>query len=78
MAKKKNPWIAGILNAVVPGIGYLYIGKRKIFSYLLISGFILSIIDMIYYEWFPPDTIIGWISTIVLLFAFGYDAYKEK
>jgi len=26
--RNKNPWIAGILN-IIPGLGYLYVGKRE-------------------------------------------------
>ena len=26
--KNKNPWVAGVLN-IIPGLGYLYLGKRK-------------------------------------------------
>ncbi len=37
MAKRrKNPWIAAILNVILSGLGYLYIGTRRTFAVLLI------------------------------------------
>ncbi|EGA91405.1 hypothetical protein GPDM_01020 [Planococcus donghaensis MPA1U2] len=36
----KNPWIAGILSFVFPGIGHLYLGKVK-------KGLLLVIINII-------------------------------
>ena len=77
MKRKRNPLISGILNFILPGAGYLYIGKRKTFAYLILCGLIISMADMFYYNWLPPDTFSGWISTLVILFAFGYDAYEQ-
>ena len=62
MKKKKSPWLAAILNFIFPGVGYIYVGKRKIFSYLLIIGLVLSIIDLIYNEWHIPVTLLGRIA----------------
>ena len=31
-SKKKNPWLAGILNFIFPGVGYLYLKKRRVFA----------------------------------------------
>lgn len=76
--KKKNPWIAGIFNFVIPGTGYLYAGKRKIFSYLLIIGAIVAIIVQISYGFISPlPDIAAILIGLPLHFAFAYDAYTE-
>ncbi|MHC1566399.1 MAG: hypothetical protein ACXQTD_01350 [Candidatus Syntropharchaeia archaeon] len=41
-AKRKNPWIAGILNFLFLGGGYLYIGKKTGFGIGLVLVFLLS------------------------------------
>jgi hypothetical protein len=46
--KKKNPWVAAILNLLLPGIGFAYLGTPS----LIISGIILFVsgiaIELIY------------------------------
>jgi len=75
--KKKNPWLAGILN-IIPGLGYLYLGKRRVFSYLLLLIFLMGIIDgFINPNQKIPNTPIFWTSLIIVLFAFMYDAFNE-
>ncbi len=48
--KKKNPWVAAILNFVFPGIGFAYLGSTA----LILSGIVLFISDLaigiIYYK----------------------------
>lgn len=36
----KNPWIAGILSFVFPGVGHLYLGKVK-------KGLLLMVVNII-------------------------------
>lgn len=74
---KKRPWLAALLNFVIPGVGYLYNGKRKLFGMLLILVGVVSTTDMVYNNWFPPFTILGVISLFIMLISFGYDAYQE-
>ena len=74
---KKRPWLAALLNFVVPGLGYLYNGKRKFFGMVLILVGIASTIDMVYYDWSPPYTILGITSIFIMLLSFGYDAYQD-
>ena len=38
---KKNPWIAGVLNFLFPGLGYLYIRKRVNFGAMIFFAMIL-------------------------------------
>ncbi len=48
--KKKNPWVAAILNLLFPGIGFAYLGSAA----LILAGIILFIsdlgIEIIYYK----------------------------
>jgi pilus assembly protein TadC len=46
--KRKNPWVAAILNLLLPGIGFAYLGTPS----LIISGIVLFVsgiaIELIY------------------------------
>jgi hypothetical protein len=48
--KKKNPWVAAILNLFLPGVGFAYLGSAP----LIIAGYVLFISDLaigvIYYK----------------------------
>jgi hypothetical protein len=48
--KRKNPWVAAILNLIFPGIGFAYLGSTA----LIVSGIVLFISDfaigIIYYK----------------------------
>jgi len=33
----KKPWLAAVLNIIFSGLGYIYVGKRKLFGALLCS-----------------------------------------
>jgi len=73
----KNPWIAGILN-IIPGLGYLYLGKRKVFAGLLLLSLLIGFIDGFLNPWPEiPITLLLLIEIALLLFAFMYDAYQE-
>ena len=70
--ENKNPIAAALLNFVLPGLGYVYTGKRMGFgiglilsSIILYSGFSLADIPMIV-----------WIDAFVLDILFAYDGYK--
>lgn len=43
--KKKSPIVAGILNFLFLGIGYLYLGKRKLFGWLMTLSFVVMSIE---------------------------------
>lgn len=47
MKKKKSPLLAAILNFLFLGVGYLYLGKRKIFGWLMIVAFIIMSIEFL-------------------------------
>ncbi len=76
LKKTKKPWLAGLLN-VIPPLGYLYLGKRKGFSYLLILSWIFLILDAIVNTEVlkSPMTVLGTIGTVFAFSAFIYDAY---
>ena len=76
MAKKmKKPWVAATLNAILPGLGYLYVGKRKNFGVMLIVAAILIMIIPSTGEWSSQDTL-SLPSAIVVMLAFAYDGYR--
>lgn len=83
MQKPKNKWTAAILNFLLPGLGYFYAGKKKLF--VSIGFFVLSIWVAIH-DWNEITSIlkgkIG-ITEHFLLFiilyplVFAYDAYRD-
>lgn len=77
--KQKRPWLAAFLNIIIPGLGYLYVRRRKVFGYLLTISSVMSWI------WFPAEEVFPLIahnvmlnvSMILITIAFAYDAYAE-
>jgi hypothetical protein len=45
--RKKNPWLAALLNGVLYGSGYLYLGKKRLFATILIAADVLAAISLI-------------------------------
>ncbi len=80
---KKNPWVAAVLNFILPGLGYIYSGtKRKLFAWGL---FILSI-GVGIHDWNELTGILtGRMSLtehfvlFIILYplVFAYDAYMD-
>ncbi len=74
----KKPWLAAILN-IIPGLGYLYVGKRTFFGTLLLISSSLFIIDYIInqaaYDAIPFN---GWVFVGIFTYflAFIKDAYN--
>jgi len=77
MAKK--PWLAAILNIILSGLGYLYVGKRKVFGTLLLVGELLAFVWL----FTDPATLqlISniWVTLAGLLWIIGLaiDAYND-
>ncbi|TFH38257.1 MAG: hypothetical protein E4G94_12575 [ANME-2 cluster archaeon] len=80
MAKK--PWLAAVLNIILSGLGYLYVGKRKVFGTLILVGELLA------YVWIFTDpaalqlmsnmwVILGSLLWIVGLAIDAYNDAKE-
>jgi len=77
----KNPWLAAILNALIPGLGYLYIRKRILFGTLLIGW---TFVATVWVYLIPAEifnqifwNVLGVSGMILLAAAFAIDAYKE-
>ncbi len=76
----KNPWIAGIANFIIPGVGYLYNGKRIVFGALLLLWTILAIAvyftePQLYQAAF--SSILVTVGSVVMGIALAFDAYQE-
>src|SRR3989338_4553671 len=75
---KKRPWLAALLNIIIWGLGYLYVGKRKNFGILLLLGQLLIIIltaGVVESNWTLFDSL-SLPGVILVYIAFAYDAYK--
>ena len=78
---KKYPWVAAVLNFFIPGAGYLYIGKRKIFSYILLAGTIIAFSLGFVSGYKKEQNPVPWIyflAGFAYNTAFGYDAFQES
>ncbi len=73
----KNPLLAAIFN-IIPGVGYLYVGKRKVFAFLLLAAVIVGLVEG-YVNMNISDVynIYYWIGSFLVMIAFMYDAYDE-
>ena len=82
---KIHPILIGILNAVLPGLGYLIIRERTVFASLMLLGLLLfSVVTFTdpspaFSPLFLSTTVLGrfleGISYTLISIAFGYDAY---
>jgi hypothetical protein len=80
----KNKKVAAALN-LLPGLGYLYLGRRRVFAALLIASTVFGLIgvfDPAFLE--AEDTYVStWylitslVSFVAVEAAFVYDAYQE-
>ena len=78
-----NPVAVGIINAVIPGVGYLMLRKRTIFGALIlisaatwfIGGFFEPVTDNFLISTTLEGKILEAISLMTAMLAFGYDAY---
>lgn len=78
--KTKKPWLAAVLNVLLLGLGYLYVGKRKLFgALLLVADLLISV-----WTFHEPETLQLMISnawvvsgSILMVVAFAMDAYHD-
>lgn len=76
---KKNPWLAAILNVLISGVGYIYVGKRVLFGVLLLISdlivyyFILS--DANFSKNFLNGPVI--LCGLIVTAAFALDGYND-
>jgi len=77
----KSPILAGILNFLLYGIGYLYLGKRKVFGIVLFLGDV-AFFAATGYAAIAQISIsqtyvnINSIGFVIIGVALGYDAYQ--
>ena len=75
----KTPWLAALLNFLIPGVGYIYTGKRVWFGILLIIWQILGF--FVASSFFPyPEGYNPWqmdlAAQLLISLIFAYDGYK--
>lgn len=82
MTKLPKPYMAGILN-IIPGAGYIYIDKRRLFGWLILASVLLSVAPAFipgYIDGLPDDySAADWLfamSGLVMWVAVVYDAYR--
>lgn len=73
-------WFPVLANIIFPGAGYIILGKRKHFGYILFASSIVSITALIVQ---PPEAfssplaaLAGMTALALYVCAFGYDAYQ--
>ncbi|RLG12550.1 MAG: hypothetical protein DRN71_05965 [Candidatus Nanohalarchaeota archaeon] len=68
----KKPWLAAILNLLLSGLGYVYVGKRVGFGIALVLWGVI-LFAMMSSQQIPP---MMWLDSFVLSILFAYDGYK--
>ncbi|MDO8552170.1 MAG: hypothetical protein Q7S01_01420 [bacterium] len=80
-----HPIRVGIINAILPGLGYLLLGRRLLFGWLIFAGTILLIIasfvepaanDLLLSTTFEGRILEAFFMGVWAI-AFGVDAYNE-
>ena len=80
MTRKKNPWVAAVLNFIIPGLGYLYVGKKHV---LVSVGFIVVNLLSALFLPFPTEDLsfldkYSWAPLFILVsLIFSFDAYQD-
>lgn len=84
--RNKSPWIAAVLNLILPGAGYIYAGMRVRFGVLLIAAMVLVLfgpnpeytrnVDTQTVATDPSTIVVG-IAGIMVSIGFAYDAYCD-
>ena len=84
----KIPWAAALLNFIVPGTGYIYVGKRFKFGVLLVAAMALQLFgptpehtsgvsldsDMLVSD---PGVLVLAIAAVIMAAGFAYDGYTD-
>lgn len=92
LASQKSPFTAALLN-IIPGLGYLYLGSRRVFGALMLLSLLVSIVTASVYDdyahtyfleayqeitsWNSTPYALQFLSMPVIVVAFIYDGYKE-
>jgi hypothetical protein len=80
--REKRAWLAGLLNFLLPGLGYLYNGRRIFFGILLLLAVILDLTkafgnDPIFISTQCIGTRTSLIASLILALAFALDGLRE-
>lgn len=76
---RNNPWIAAVLNFFIPGLGYVYAGKKVVFSTILLIGMILYVFWVISLPDMQQTLDTIWLnaSLFFIMLGFAVDGYQE-
>lgn len=85
---KKIPWLAAVLNFVIPGAGYVYVGNRVKFGVLLLAGMALMVLGPSpeYVETVDvspeslasdPGFLVMAVASLLMALGFAYDGYRD-
>lgn len=69
----KKPWVAALFNIILPGLGYVYVGKRVLFG----AGVLFASIVSYWGASFETIPISVWIDSFIVTILFAYDGYKD-
>jgi len=73
--EKKN--IAAVLNFLVWGAGYLYLGKRKVLGIGLVISYLVFLLPLALESEMIPLLLKIIVPITLISFLFAYDAYEE-
>ena len=72
MVNKKSPWLAAIFNFLLPGLGYIYSGKRVFFG----AGILIVSVLLYWGISFQDLPLIVWVDSLLMAFLFAFDGYQ--
>lgn len=83
-----SPVLAAVLNFLIPGVGYLYVGVRKKFGWFLIAASVVSAVAIVLNVLNPQSaaaymsvttqySLLDSLAVLIVAVAFAYDAYTE-
>jgi len=75
--EKKSAGLAAFLNVILPGIGYLYLGKRKTFGIVVLIGYALGWLSTFIFGAVEDADALYYFSNLLLIVAFGIDGYSQ-
>ena len=75
----KNPVVIALLNFFLPGLGYIVLGREKVFGALAligsVAGWVWSFTSVLPFEEDSTVAIIAALLTVFYAIAFAYDGY---